>query len=145
MDISYLITPFCAWLVAGSIKFFINSICNCRLAFDLIGYGGMPSNHASITSSAVAIIIFKQGIEHPAVVVAMALAFIVMLDATSLRNQIGKHAQKINEISNNKHLKLKTTIGHKITEIFAGICAGIFSAWIIYYVLVNNCIHLETK
>ena len=59
MDLSYLITPFFAWLVAGCAKFAINTLRAKRLAFDLIGYGGMPSNHSSIVSSAAAIIAFN--------------------------------------------------------------------------------------
>ncbi|EGQ9566521.1 divergent PAP2 family protein, partial [Vibrio parahaemolyticus] len=35
MDLSYLITPFWAWLLAGCTKFAINTIKERRLAFDL--------------------------------------------------------------------------------------------------------------
>ncbi|GAL32620.1 acid phosphatase/vanadium-dependent haloperoxidase related [Vibrio maritimus] len=74
MDLSYLITPFFAWLITGCAKFAINTIKSRRLAFDLIGYGGMPSNHSAIVSSATAIITFKEGLDSPALVVALALA-----------------------------------------------------------------------
>jgi acid phosphatase family membrane protein YuiD len=43
MDYSYLLTPLLAWLTAGSVKFLMNSMRARRLAFDLIGYGGLPS------------------------------------------------------------------------------------------------------
>jgi putative flippase GtrA len=39
MDFSYVLTPFLAWLVAGVMKFTINSIKARQLAFGLIGYG----------------------------------------------------------------------------------------------------------
>ena len=84
MDYSYLLTPFVAWLVAGSLKFAINSLRAGKLAFGLIGYGGLPSNHSAIVSSMAALIAFKEGIQHPAFGVAVALAFIVLLDANSL-------------------------------------------------------------
>ncbi|WP_272946035.1 divergent PAP2 family protein [Vibrio mexicanus] len=58
MDISYIVTPFFAWLLTGILKFFFNSITEKRLAFDLIGYGGFPSNHSSIVASSAAIIFF---------------------------------------------------------------------------------------
>ncbi len=133
MDISYIVTPFFAWFVAGCSKFLINTIKARRLAFDLIGYGGMPSNHSSIVSSAAAIIAFKEGLQEPALVVAIALAFIVMLDANSLRQQVGKHARAINELnSHNSKLKLRERMGHSRIEILAGIVTGIVSAWIIY-------------
>jgi len=51
MTLSYAITPFTAWLVAGGLKFLVNSIRAGKPAFGLIGYGGFPSNHSAIVSS----------------------------------------------------------------------------------------------
>ncbi|MEZ8695624.1 divergent PAP2 family protein [Vibrio lentus] len=133
MDLSYLITPFFAWLVAGCAKFVINTIRTKRLAFDLIGYGGMPSNHSCIVSSAAAIIAFNEGLHEPALVVALALAFIVVLDAGSLRQQVGKHAKAIN-VLNKVEKPLRELMGHTRLEILAGIVTGIASAWFVHYV-----------
>jgi hypothetical protein len=132
MDFSYIVTPFFAWLVAGCAKFAINTIRARRLAFDLIGYGGLPSNHSSIVSSAVAIITLREGFQEPALVVALALAFIVILDANSLRQQVGKHAIAINQLNEkNDQLKLRERMGHTRFEILAGVFTGIASAWVI--------------
>ncbi|MBY7897492.1 divergent PAP2 family protein [Vibrio fluvialis] len=129
MNLSYLITPFFTWFVTGCTKFAINSIKERRFAFDLIGYGGMPSNHSAIVSSAVVIIALQEGIESPVLVVALALAFIVMLDANSLRQQIGKHAKAINILSQNNDVKrLRERMGHTRLEILVGIIIGTFSA-----------------
>ena len=38
MDFTYALTPFLAWLVAGSLKFMINSFKAGRPAFGLIGF-----------------------------------------------------------------------------------------------------------
>ncbi|GEA50671.1 hypothetical protein VIN01S_14750 [Vibrio inusitatus NBRC 102082] len=134
MDLSYLITPFLAWLVAGCAKFAINTIRAKRLAFDLIGYGGMPSNHSSIVSSAAAIIAFNEGLQEPALVVALALAFIVILDASSLRQQVSKHAKAINVLNKDKVEKpLRERMGHTRLEVLAGIVTGIASAWFVHY------------
>lgn len=65
MDLSYAITPFAAWLTAGVLKFLINSIKARQLAFGLIGYGGLPSNHSAIVSSMATLIALKEGISHP--------------------------------------------------------------------------------
>ena len=99
MDISYAVTPFLAWLMAGGLKFCINSLRAGKPAFALIGYGGMPSNHSAIVSSMAALIAFRQGIGDPAFGVALSLAFIVMLDANSLRRQVGRHAEAINRLA----------------------------------------------
>lgn len=136
MTYSYLVTPFLAWLSAGTLKFVVNSIRAKQLAFDLIGYGGLPSNHSAIVSSMAALIAFKEGIDHPAFGVSIALAFIVMLDASSLRKQVGKHAENINQLwanqrKNDKN-RLRERIGHTREEIFAGILVGICSAYLSY-------------
>ncbi len=127
MDVSYALTPFLAWLAAGFLKFMINSIKAKQLAFGLIGYGGLPSNHSAIVSSMAALIALKEGIGHPAFGVAITLAFIVMLDASSLRSQVGKHAVVINRLaaSLKPHDTLRERMGHTAIEIAAGIVVGI--------------------
>jgi acid phosphatase family membrane protein YuiD len=121
MDLSYTLTPFLAWLLAGCLKFLINSIKAKKLAFSLIGYGGLPSNHSAIVSSVATLIAYKEGINHPAFGVALGLAFIVILDASSLRRQIGYHAEAINSLT---ATKLRERIGHTPFEIFAGVFVG---------------------
>ena len=127
MDFSYALTPFLAWLTAGIMKFTYNSIKAKQLAFGLIGYGGLPSNHSAIVSSMAALIAFKEGIGHPAFGVSITLAFIVMLDANSLRHQVGKHAAAINRLaaSSKDHSILRERMGHTRIEIAAGILVGI--------------------
>ena len=130
MDLSYALAPFLAWLVAGLIKFTINSIKAREFAFSLIGYGGFPSNHSAIACSMAALIALKEGIGHPAFGVAITLAFIVIMDAHSLRRQVGKHAEAINALATtaDDYLTLRESIGHKPTEIAAGIVVGIVVA-----------------
>jgi uncharacterized protein len=127
VDVSYGLTPFLAWLVAGLLKFTINSINAKQLAFGLIGYGGLPSNHSAIVSSMAALIALKEGISHPAFGVAITVAFIVVLDASSLRRQVGKHAVAINRLaaSLKSHETLRERMGHSVIEIAAGIVVGI--------------------
>lgn len=127
----YFITPFVAWFVCGIIKFFINSIRTKRLAFDLIGYGGMPSNHSAIVMSMVSLIGLKEGIDTPAFGVALSTAFIVLLDAASLRNKVGQHAKALNELRKHQpeYLPLRERIGHSRLEIGAGILVGFCVAY----------------
>ena len=127
MDFSYALTPLLAWLVAGVSKFIINSIKTNQLTFGLIGYGGLPSNHSAIVSSMAVLIALKEGIGHPAFGVAITLAFIVMLDANSLRRQVSKHAVAINKLAAeaSEHQPLRERMGHTRLEIAAGIAVGI--------------------
>ena len=130
MELSYLLMPFIAWLVAGCTKFAVNSIRAKQLAFGLIGYGGFPSNHSAIVSSMAALIAFQEGIEHPAFGVALALSFIVLLDANSLRRQIGKQAEAINRLQQDSDIPpLRERIGHTKVELLGGIVVGIVTAY----------------
>lgn len=133
MDFSYVLTPFLAWFIAGVSKFTINSIKAKQFAFGLIGYGGLPSNHSAIVSSMAALIALKEGIGHPAFGVAITFAFIVMLDANSLRRQVGKHAAAINKLAAEAsgHQSLRERMGHTQLEIIAGSAVGIAVASIV--------------
>lgn len=129
MDFSYVLTPFLAWLVAGSLKFAINSIRAGRWAFGLIGYGGIPSTHSAIVSSTAALVAIREGIGHPAFAVAITLAFIVMLDAGSMRRQIGRQAEVLNrlaeQVGGGIRTSLRERMGHSVWEILAGILVGV--------------------
>ncbi|MCP3992065.1 MAG: divergent PAP2 family protein [Actinomycetia bacterium] len=135
MDVAYPIVPFAAWVVAGSAKFAINSIKAGEPAFGQIGYGGLPSNHSAIVSSVAALIALREGLDHPALGVAVALAFIVILDASTLRRHVGRHAEAINRLANwNAEADgrpLRERMGHTRIEIAAGIVVGIGVALIV--------------
>ena len=134
-EFSYALTPFLARLVAGILKFLINSLRARHFAFDLIGYGGLPSNHSAIVSSIATLIALKEGVNSPAFGVAIALAFIVILDATSLRRQVGKHAvaiNKLNSLTSGAPLFLRERIGHTRVEILAGMVTGSVVAYLVY-------------
>ena len=128
-DLGYVVTPFIAWGLAGAIKFIVNSVKAGALAFDKIGYGGLPSNHSAIVSSVAALVALREGVAHPAFGVAVALCFIVMLDAASLRRHIGKHAQALNRLRGAEPgPPLRERMGHTRTEIAAGIAVGVATA-----------------
>lgn len=129
MDFSYALVPFLAWLAAGTLKFIINSAKAGQWAFGLIGYGGLPSTHSAIVSSTAALVALREGIDHPAFAVAIALAFVVVLDASSLRRQVGRQAETINrlveKVGGYAEMPLRERMGHTKLEIVAGILVGI--------------------
>lgn len=127
MDLSYILTPFVTWFVAGVTKFAVNSIKAREKAFGLIGYGGLPSNHSAIVSSMAALIALKEGMDSPAFGAAITLAFIVILDASSLRRQVGRHAVAINKLAltDMAHQALRERMGHTAVEVTAGVLVGI--------------------
>jgi acid phosphatase family membrane protein YuiD len=127
MHLAYLVTPLLTWLVVGPIKFLINSARQRRWAFNLVGNGGFPSNHSSVVTSMATLIALREGMGHPAFGVAVTLAFIVMIDANSLRQHVGRQAAAINRIARDDaaHTRLRERMGHTLVEIAGGICTGI--------------------
>jgi acid phosphatase family membrane protein YuiD len=133
MELAYLLTPFLTWLAVGPIKFLITSVRQRRLAFDLVGNGGFPSNHSAVVTSMATLIALRDGMGHPAFGVAVTLAFIVMIDANSLRQHVGRQAAAINRLAgaDGAHKHLRERMGHTLVEIGGGICTGIAMAFLI--------------
>lgn len=127
MDIAYLVTPLLTWITVGPIKFLINSAKARKWAFNLVGNGGFPSNHSAVVSSMATLIALREGIGHPAFGVAVTLCFIVVIDANSLRQHVGKQAAAINRIAGKDggHTWLRERMGHTLVEIAGGLCTGI--------------------
>lgn len=117
---SYVAAPFLAWLVAGSLKFAINSLRAGKLAFGEIGLGSFPSNHSCIVATITSLIGFREGLT-PAFGVAMTLAFIVVMDAMDLRRKLGNHAEAINRVANTG---LRERMGHTPSEVAGGLTLG---------------------
>jgi len=134
MEIIYLVTPVLTWMVVGPIKFLISSVRYRRWAFDLVGNGGFPSNHSAVVSSMATLIALREGMGHPAFGVAVTLAFIVMIDANSLRQHVGRHAVTLNRLHDGKedYVILRERMGHTRFEIAGGILTGIGMGFLIY-------------
>jgi hypothetical protein len=137
MEIIYLVTPVLTWMVVGPIKFLISSIRLRRWAFDLVGNGGFPSNHSAVVSSMATLIALREGMGHPAFGVAVTLAFIVMIDANSLRQHVGRHAVALNRLHDGKteYVVLRERMGHTKIEILGGVLTGIGMGFLISAVL----------
>jgi acid phosphatase family membrane protein YuiD len=121
MDITYLVAPFITWTVVGPIKFLINSARQRRWAFNLVGNGGFPSNHSAVVTCMATLIGLREGVGHPAFGVAVTLCFIVMIDANSLRQHVGRQAAAINRLAQGAadHKLLRERMGH--TGILMGL------------------------
>ena len=139
MDLTYLLTPVLTWLVVGPIKFLINSARQRRWAFNLVGNGGFPSNHSATVTSMATLIALREGMSNPAFGVAVTLCFIVMIDANSLRQHVGRQAAAINRLAGTDpgHKTLRERMGHTLVEIGGGIVTGILMGNLVYHLLVK--------
>ena len=139
MDLAYLLTPLITWITVGPIKFLINSIRARRWAFNLVGNGGFPSNHSAVVSSMATLIALREGIGHPAFGVAVTLCFIVIIDANSLRQHVGRQAAAINRLAGDaaEHRWLRERMGHTVVEIIGGLCTGVLVGYGIFTVFAR--------
>ncbi|WP_028102941.1 divergent PAP2 family protein [Pseudoduganella violaceinigra] len=134
MDLAYLLTPLLTWITVGPIKFLINSIKARKWAFNLVGNGGFPSNHSAVVSSMATLIALREGMGHPAFGVAVTLCFIVIIDANSLRQHVGRQAAAINRLAKDAtdHTWLRERMGHTVIEISGGLLTGIAMGHIVF-------------
>ena len=117
----YILLPFVAWIVSGTIKFLINEIRYGR-GKDLIGYGGLPSTHTSIISSAVFFYGFSEGFFNATFTLGLSVMMLFIMDAHNLRIKIGKHAEILNKLQSETILRER--MGHTWLEIFCGLILG---------------------
>jgi acid phosphatase family membrane protein YuiD len=82
---------------------------------------------SATVASMVTLIALREGIGHPAFGVAVALAFIVIIDANSLRQHVGRHAAALNQLNEKTegYRPLRERMGHTKVEIVGGLLTGI--------------------
>ena len=126
----FFLLPFVAWIVSGTLKFFINALRQKSFsrAKNLIGYGGLPSTHSTIISSAVFFCGFSEGFFTPTFTLGLSVMLLFFMDAFTLRRKIGKHAEVLNQLQNK--IILRERMGHSGVEIFCGLILGAILGYI---------------
>jgi acid phosphatase family membrane protein YuiD len=109
----------------------------------LLRAGGMPSSHSALVAATAHGVGLYYGFDTPLFAIAFALAVIVIYDATGVRRQAGKHAERINAIiedlaSGRPHWhetqeQLKEVLGHTPMEAITGMALGIFVAHLAWF------------
>lgn len=133
----YIIAPLVAWLVAGSLKFAINTLRARTLAWKQVGLGSLPSTHTTIVSTTAFLIGLKHGFDTPAFAVAWTVVVIVVLDALDLRRHVGRQASALNLLLEKTPgaPRLRDRIGHHPHEVAAGITTAFGCAWMLHVLL----------
>lgn len=127
-----ILSPFLAWIIAGSVKFLANAIQEKRWTIDLIGYGGWPSNHSCIVSTLATVVYWNSGLHSSSFLIAIGFAFVVIMDAMGLRRQIGKQADAINQLDS--RAQLRSRMGHTSLEVLSGLVLGILCGSFFWWV-----------
>jgi len=143
-----LLVSGCSWVIAQLLKAIINLIVNKRFSVErLFGDGGMPSGHsATVTSLAVMVGLSDYGFASAEFALAAIFAIVVMHDATGVRQEAGKHAVSIIQITeafneylaeHDEHIKidkLKVLVGHTLLQVVCGALLGAAVA-IVYHLI----------
>ncbi len=145
-----LIVSLASWFVAQLTKIVINGIVTKRFDIErLVGDGGMPSGHSATVTAMALMTGFRLGFDNPIFGIAMIFAIVVMHDATGVRQEAGKHARSIIELTEifNEYLvehdeevkleKLKTLVGHTPLQVVCGAGVGIIVV-VLYLVITKD-------
>jgi acid phosphatase family membrane protein YuiD len=133
----YVLAPFLGWFFSGVTKFLINYLRygSISMAKSRMGNGGFPSTHASIMSTTTTLIGWEVGIMTPIFGLAIAVTYIVIIDATGLRRHVGYHAEALNK--SNQTLNLRESMGHTKAEVAGGIALGMLLGSLLFLVAEN--------
>lgn len=133
-----LIIAIISWALAQFVKVPIEYIRYRRRNWALwFSSGGMPSSHSALMTAVTFAIGLFHGFSSPMFALAFALSMIVIYDATGVRREAGRHAEKINILINEffqglpiSDKQLKEVIGHTPAQVGAGVLLGLLVALI---------------
>lgn len=120
------LVPLIVAFIVQAIKFVLYSLkhgWDIRYAFT---HGHMPSAHTAFAISIVTSVAYFEGITDATFAVAIALAFLIIDDATRLRMHLGDQGRYLNmlieqlNISEKQYPRLKERVGHRVSEVVVG-------------------------
>ena len=130
-----LISAIISWFIAQLIKIVIELFDGTgrNIIQVLFSTGGMPSSH---TSTVVALSVssgIQYGLGSAPFAISAILATIVMVDASGVRYETGKHAQILNKITkelfsgkpDEVNVALKELVGHTYFQVSMGALLGV--------------------
>lgn len=155
LDNTPLLAALFAILFAQFVKIPMNYIVTRKIDWKLMtSTGGMPSSHSAAVTALTTAIAYEAGFHSPLFAISAIFSVIIMFDATGIRYQAGQQAVIINQMridfqtfvheakgwqkkdEQQKIQELKTLLGHKPNEVFAGAVTGILISVITYSFLI---------
>ena len=128
-----LIAALAWWAIAQLIKVPIHYAVHRKIDLRLwVSAGGMPSSHAALVCALATGVALRYGLDSGAFAICVALAMIVMYDATGVRQAAGKQAAILNQIIDElfqghpiSEQRLKELLGHTRIQVIIGALMGI--------------------
>ena len=135
---AYIVIPITAAILAQIAKFVIYSFKHGLDWHFLLEYGHMPSSHTSMMSALLVAIGYYHGFSTPEFAMTLVITVLVISDAMRLRMYVGSYGKTINRLVDHLRLsdysfedKLKERVGHRPSEILAGILLGVITALVL--------------
>ncbi|KAK6918218.1 Protein of unknown function DUF212 [Dillenia turbinata] len=127
-----------AWVVAQSMKVFLNFILERKWDFKILfTSGGMPSSHSALCTALTTSVALCHGVADSLFPVCLGFSLIVMYDAIGVRRHAGMQAEVLNKIVEDlfqghpiSQRKLKELLGHTPSQVLGGALLGILIAYI---------------
>jgi acid phosphatase family membrane protein YuiD len=128
-----LIAALAWWAIAQLIKVPIDYAVHRKIDLRLwVSAGGMPSSHAALVCALATAVALQYGLDSGAFAICVALAMIVMYDATGVRQAAGRQAAILNQIIDElfqghpiSEQRLKELLGHTRIQVIIGALMGI--------------------
>lgn len=128
-----LLTGLAGWFLAQVLKIPVDLFRERRWNWALFfAAGGMPSSHSCLVTSTAMAVGLHFGFDNPLFAVTVALALVVVYDATGVRRQAGMQARKINVLVEEllkghpiNEQQLREVIGHTPLEALGGVLLGL--------------------
>lgn len=104
-------------------------------------HGHMPSSHSSFAVSLVITVGYLENLTSGAFAIALGLSMIILDDALRIRMYLGDQGRYLNMLVQNLHLdikkypRLKERVGHRTSEVIAGLFYGAFLTISLLYLL----------
>lgn len=142
-----LIAALSAWALAQILKMPVHYAQSRDWDWSLLlRAGGMPSSHSALVTATAHGIGLTIGFDSPLFALSVAMAMIVIYDATGIRREAGKQATIINAIVQDileghtlrGQEQLREVLGHSPMEALVGSILGVVIAQILVPLLTTN-------
>ena len=125
-----LIAAVIAWTTSQLLKTILYAVIHKGIDWTrFVGDGGMPSSHSATVTAAAACCGMTCGLDSAAFAIAFLLAFITCHDAMHSRQEIGKQAAVLKELTKDRledfDVVLKEFVGHTPTQVSVGVLIGL--------------------
>ncbi len=135
-----LVAALAAWIIAQAVKVICGFIKygrqdRSRVMWRIIWAGGMPSVHSSVITSVAMTILHTSGAESSIFGLAAIMSLIVIYDRSRMYSiyNIFQKRYPVFAAEIQEDPVLKDLVGHRISEIFAGVIIGAASSLIIRF------------